>query len=731
MDSRFGFCRGLLTSLVCSMIVTGFGVSEAFAGVFDMRSRALVEVLKGSESVSEDSAGMAVPEFKIVSSEFDGVPMRFNKVADLEEPEGDFLPAVVEMKDISRIGVLEDIGCRVLRTRANFAIICIPLDKIEEVENSGLLLGATASQSEKENNRSRDFSKIAAVHSHPRADGMTGYRGRGVVTGFCDIGFDPTHFVFGDRVALMVDYRLEYGQRMVYESPESARAAGADRDYKTHGTHVANILAGGIENNPYYGYAPEATIVATTSDLYDAALLCGIEDIIEYSKASGKPCVVNLSVGCFTGPHDGTDIVSRYLALLTEEVPICFSAGNYGKSNVYFKETFGVDQKPVGAFYEGHTWQGFDVHGINDIWSADNRPFEISFAVYDFTDRKFVYETPWMTGDFAYRLDSINTPEFENLFPDSYLNVFGGVDRMNGRYNMAVSFSLKPEAKCAGGWARYYVVARLRGEEGVTVESFADGYQAFFHTSGIIDTRYPRLEGCASNFCYAPGVFSIGAYNSANTVPVADGREIQYEFNVGEIADWSSHYTNIHGKSVPEFSAPGNMIVSAMSERYYNEHPDGEQVCREWTDTDGRTYRWYSECGTSMSSPAVAGIFATWLEADPSLTPADLRRVALATIRTEGITDLADPRWGAGAIDAEAGLEEILRAASLSGSIVDVKPVISVSGGNIRVTAAGQDVDFEVRDMAGRRICPEDVPRGIYVVKVNGPCPLAQKIMVK
>ncbi len=698
-------------------LLTIFTTMTAFGNVFDMRSRAFIGMHNSKQRYTT---------IDIISSN----PIN-NKIVDPEDNAIDYIPTVVELYNIADVDKLKDMGCLVMRTRDNFAIICIPIERVEDVASSGILLRASVSQSLSFNNHSRDFSKVGLVHQHKRDDGLIGYRGKGVVTGFCDIGFDPTHFVFDNRVALMVNYQLEKGIRMVYDTPEAIASVGADQENKTHGTHVANILAGGIDNNPYYGYAPEATIVATTSDLYDASLLCGIEDIIEYARKQDMPCVINLSVGSFIGPHDGTDIVSRYLALITKDVPICFSVGNYGHYNTYFKETFGLDKSPVGAFYESYTWKGFDVHGINDIWSADERDFEMSLAIYDYTDRCFVYQSPWLSGTLDMTIDSGNDSEFARFFADSYVNIYGGIDGVNGRYNMALSFNLQTTDVHTQGWSRYYLVTLLRGDAGVTIESFADGYQSFFHSTGIIDTRYPKLEGSASNFCYAPGVVSVGAYNSSNAVPVYGSENIKFDFNVGEIAHWSSYGTNIYGQSVPMFSAPGNQIVSAMSEKFYNANPNVLPICHEYKDDDGRKYRWFYDCGTSMSSPAVAGIFATWLEADPTLTPSDLSQIALTTVRTEGISDLIDPRWGAGAIDANAGLEKILTS-SVIGILPDISPTISVVNGSIRVEVIGSDmVDYEIYDISGKQVQTDTLSPGIYEVRVFSPTCYVAKIVLK
>ena len=66
---------------------------------------------------------------------------------------------------------------------------------------------------------------------------------------------------------------------------------------------------------------------------------------------------------------------------------------------------------------------------------------------------------------------------------------------------------------------------------------------------------------------------------------------------------------------------------------------------------DGMTYEFAKLSGTSMSSPAVAGIVALMLEANPNLSPSDVRDILEATARQDQATGdlLAEGRRGSGA----------------------------------------------------------------------------------
>jgi len=79
----------------------------------------------------------------------------------------------------------------------------------------------------------------------------------------------------------------------------------------------------------------------------------------------------------------------------------------------------------------------------------------------------------------------------------------------------------------------------------------------------------------------------------------------------------------------------------------------------------GREYPWLSMSGTSMSGPCAAGIVALWLQANPKLSPDDVKSVFKATAKHIEV----DGQWpnnvyGYGLIDAYAGIQEVLKQAT-------------------------------------------------------------------
>ena len=112
------------------------------------------------------------------------------------------------------------------------------------------------------------------------------------------------------------------------------------------------------------------------------------------------------------------------------------------------------------------------------------------------------------------------------------------------------------------------------------------------------------------------------------------------------LAPFSSRGPNLAGILKPEISAPGVLVMSADA---------------------GTTAGYVAGTGTSMATPFTAGAVALLLEADPSLSPAQVKNLVTTTARDIGAPG-ADNNSGYGLIDGY-GLVSAGLGGSLSGSL--------------------------------------------------------------
>ena len=317
-----------------------------------------------------------------------------SKDANDNAGEVKYASLIVSYTDDEALDNIRALGGRILYTRGGMALTFIPRDKVSVAVRDNYVDGARLGRRLTRNtNVSRAVTQIQQLQdgtdSYP-----TGLDGTGVVAGICDTGVDPQHIAFGNRIGMMSVIVDSLGIHNVYAPGTPLDNGGelvTDTQDETHGTHVLNILGGSYKGNPYYGGAPGATLAVSCSYLTDVAMLTGIEDIIAYARAVGKPAVINMSVGEQLGPHDGTDLINRYLDLVGREALICLSAGNSGDQKYSLQHTLGPDSPgrdgdmlTVGSVFEsGVLYNGRKIDGAFDLWSADQRMFDIRFCAYD------------------------------------------------------------------------------------------------------------------------------------------------------------------------------------------------------------------------------------------------------------------------------------------------------------------------------------------------------------
>src|SRR5262245_45803805 len=115
---------------------------------------------------------------------------------------------------------------------------------------------------------------------------------------------------------------------------------------------------------------------------------------------------------------------------------------------------------------------------------------------------------------------------------------------------------------------------------------------------------------------YTPGALTVGALNTRGTVARSDDAIATFRPRgpVGDPEDESGWEIK------PDLVAPGNAIVAAMSESsaLWQDHPD-----RRVYGASGGTYMTLS--GTSMSAAVTAGAVAQLLQAQPRLTPSEVK----------------------------------------------------------------------------------------------------------
>ena len=143
--------------------------------------------------------------------------------------------------------------------------------------------------------------------------------------------------------------------------------------------------------------------------------------------------------------------------------------------------------------------------------------------------------------------------------------------------------------------------------------------------------------------------------------------------------------------------------------------------------------------GISKSSPFLSVTVSLWLQANPTLTPADIRSILNASSRHDYNTGSADScdrnKWGAGKIDAYAGLQIAAGKTGIRDTQADVQlfsittdraartaKVMYAAKGNATLsiyTTTGQKVATQTLTTSGQTVSLSQLTHGVYVFRLE------------
>lgn len=635
---------------------------------------------------------------------------------------------------------LHQAGCRILHSWGNIHAVVIPIKQLQQLASMPEVLRIEANEPCMLTNDTT--AHITNVQHNPlypivnrdtngnliNSDVRTEYglTGKGVVVGVEDIGFDLTHPSYlspttGEcRVRALWDQldQTEDGEEMPvgrkFSTPQqiATKQHTADAHLSSHGTHTSNTAAGsGLEGlhqqSIYGGMAPEAdiclvsNIVSTNKEvvpeekhpLYTTATdLLGFQYIFDYATSVDKPCVINFS----EGQHQDLDENQLYNEVLKEMVGpgriLCSSAGNEGQNGSYIHKEQGMNK--AGAFLTSKSTQAYytlrsdspanikltfyNADGKSAEWNSDaellkNNPDSL------FTD----------TVDIAGSLCTIMYICYPTCFDESKLATELLIIDMNnyriGSGNRSISLQ----------------VTGINND----IEVFASGSGYFTTNNRDLSLNDYTLDHNVLFPGSAEDVICVGNSSYRTSFLNVDGNWLTLfgtDKQDGMLSQYSSTGPSMEGLTKPDVSAPGMNVISALSSWYNDASRERDNDRVSLFQHNGRTYGWWAESGTSMSSPVVTGIIALWLEMCPTLSPDDVKTIFEHTCTHPVLaTSWPNNQYGYGNIDALAGARYIEE--NLADGIKQVNnTTVSQTEG--------------IYDLAGRRVSSASIPKGLYIV---------------
>lgn len=653
---------------------------------------------------------------------------------------------------------LRELGCEVNSIIDNIVTVNASLDILPEIANlTGVEYIEAGTPVNLKNFNTRRRVNINNVHNQT-GDLPASYRGKGVIIGMIDLGFEYNHAAFRSddgnnnlRISRiwnqnsfgMPPQGFSYGAE--YTTPSQIQSAAFDSRADYHGTHTTTTAAGSPKGNPFYGMAPESEIVLVSPRLSsNTSIIDGIKYIFDYADSQGKPCVINMSLGSHMGPHDGQSAVDRAIKSMVGPGKIVVgAAGNEAGVNIHCSKTFTPDDttlKTLMAYPTGGT-----KHTYTYIWGTPGTNFSVEIAIVDMTRKGRVVKS---TG--------ILTPNDEPIyisFDEGSTTKFDlTVSPVVTGEGNAPQFAIESECLTIAANRKQAII--VHGEDGQTIHMWNAANENYF-TSGNLAGYTEGDDFCTTGEIggTGEGVISVGSYDSDSIVVInpyetladpskglainfgATFREGGMQFQTGARSSFSSRGPTADGRMKPEVMAPGSVIISGFNAFYSSQSDISANYITPVRESD-QTYFFEISMGTSQATPVVTGTIALWLEANPDLTPEDIRGILSRTCDRDNFTG-ATPNndTGYGKLNAYAGIRDVL---GLSAAIDDV--TVSDSETKVWVDPATRQIycvspgaatasiysvsgvkigDYSISSDC-RTIDGSDLPQGIYVVTVAG-----------
>ena len=605
-----------------------------------------------------------------------------------------YISAFIRLDDNTDVSELEALGVEVqCKFDKGLVTANIPVDKINDVAGIACVKRVSVARRMRPfTNKARQATNVDDVLTQSTdaiAAGLQNkYDGTGVVLGVIDTGIDFQHIAFKDkngnsRIKRAYVYNgsteREYGDGASYSFTSTAPTT--DDSSEDHGTHTSSTAGGSSviingstttvtddhANATYGGMAPGADLyLAGVNGLSETYIANAFQKICNYADQQGKPVVVSNSWGASIGPRDGTgemaDICNQYFSDDNPNHICLFAASNDAGTGGFHVSGTGSSSSPVYAlarYNSDYVSYYYDI--VADVWARSANVTGLGCKVSVVNSSGAVQSTVNVTPSTNGTTVSLGSTYVSSGSLYAYKNYID----VGKQQILFYANSLRMRSG-------YYLRLEVYPTNGSGVIDFWAGTYTYF-SNGSDDM-------CVSDEATIPDAISIGAYVSKNSVTDYNGssHSMTSDFpTIGDIAYFSSYATadqSPTGLAYPWISAPGATIVAGVNHydtsgdySYINGNSAEYGMYRVNKDT---TNPYGSMEGTSMATPAAAGIVALWLQAaqevGKEMTTSYVKEVMKETAINDSYTTTGAnaSHFGNGKIDALAGIKYILGATS-------------------------------------------------------------------
>jgi len=524
------------------------------------------------------------------------------------------------------------------------------------------------------------------------------WSGKGVIIGFIDTGIDINHPDFKDgngktRILYLWDQRAPYdpvrtpqpygyGQEWSKNDIDNGICPHQDTIAYGHGTNVAGAASSNGRAAGYFsGVAPNSYIimVATNFGAMDWVMTVadGIHYIFNKAEQLGMPCVINLSVGTYSGARDSlelpTIIIDSLISQRNGRAVVC-AAGNGGQFPPFH----------IAPVLNGDTqWVWFDMNPFLELWgdTQDIKNLEFAIGADDTLNMQFKGYSKFlsytsMLGPSIY--DTLISTDGETV---AIINWWATIERSRAHIQLYIPQILKPQYRlrfAARGtgtfdmWSHPFITGTARLISGPLPDSslFPD-IKKYIHPDS--NSNIVGFWNCS------PKVISVGNYVNRQTYVDLNNNIQVLPYPAGILHPTSSRGPGRRGLLKPDVIAPGSWQVTAGSlpnlavEKVLAPH----QV----------SFTGYHKIkgGTSMASPTVAGISALIFQRCPDMDYRTLKNIIINnTYKDSAVANLPPIQIGYGKVSAANAVSSIYKHPSIITTSNEICPgtytILNVNG---------------------------------------------------
>ena len=523
-------------------------------------------------------------------------------------------------------------------------------------------------------NNSIKLTNAASVRSE--FEGVA-YSGKGVLVGILDAGIDFNHPDFqndsGDtRIRAIWDQNQSfhasrtpsfgYGQVWNSQDIDSSICTHVDNpSFFGHGSNVSGIAAGNGKSVPdsigdFAGYATEADLAVVSIDFsavnFTEKVADGVQFLLNLADSLNVPCVLNASLGTYMGSHDGLDLPAlRIDSMLKAQkgramVAAAGNSGNWAPFHLHSE----VNSDTAFTWFKYSSFYGAVFY---ELWAdlADFDSIQFSIGADEPSSFNFRGQTPF--DDISNRLNTVVTDTLKSISGNRLGVVQTWAEKKNGRYRLQVYI---PNPDSSNYLFRFITAGTgsfdLWSSPNIgTIEIVYQGLPSSSLKPEMAQYRLPDIDqSMVSSWTCLPSVITVGNHINRDQYIDYVGNLQSFPEPSGSMAASSSRGPSRIGVQKPDLIAPGERTLTAgkltdlnimrvVPSLQVNLAPGGFH---------------FKNGGTSMASPAIAGICALLLERCSDVGVEEMVQLVRDACSGDAFTsNLPNNLNGYGKIDAE------------------------------------------------------------------------------